>query len=661
MVRLVYNDQTGRECFVEMNAQNSVLMIGRNPDCGIQTNNSSVSRVHAMLTFKDGKLFVQDPPNGRPTNGTKIDGMRLQPGEVLELFSTSKLVCGNFEIQIVSDGGGDAAVAQMGNQNANPSPYTPQGGENANAVAMNMGAQGAMRDPRYGGQGAASYPQNAYPQQGGYNPNANMNQPSPSSISPVVYDQMGQRGGYNNAQGPQRGGYDNQGPQRGGYDNQGAQRQSFDAQRSQYDVAPPPRSSAGKFDGRNARMGRMGNQPYHGGNQPNANPQNPSGTQPQSAPAQTSGAQFQAVQGGVPSDVARELEELRSAKAALEEELKHVRAELDTKKSEFAEQREVNEMTVAGYQETIGTLKDQLNHQTKLNASSKAELKEAQEQNANLQIELDTLKDSLESKGIASSNAETTIANLKVQLNTKSRQLNETLKELTKAQADVQEERDNAERLEDNVHELNASLENFQNRCRDMQKVIEMHENKVEDLHAQMDARGLEIKQLQDALKRSGSGDVAKFMNDAAQAKEQLSKKTAELNDAQKEIDSLKAELEKAASQSSASSNQGGADPETMNHLRDVAQSIGDSIGQWRSEFQNLESSINSLQRVFIPYVRLDVSALTGQDKVRVENMLKEYDPRAIFEEIGNALDACQNYMSELKGHSHELRDVLAE
>ena len=91
MVRLVYNDQTGRECFVEMNAQNSVLMIGRNPDCGIQTNNSSVSRVHAMLTFKDGKLFVQDPPNGRPTNGTKIDGMRLQPGEVLELFSTSKL------------------------------------------------------------------------------------------------------------------------------------------------------------------------------------------------------------------------------------------------------------------------------------------------------------------------------------------------------------------------------------------------------------------------------------------------------------------------------------------------------------------------------------------------------------------------------------------
>jgi chromosome condensin MukBEF complex kleisin-like MukF subunit len=39
--------------------------------------------------------------------------------------------------------------------------------------------------------------------------------------------------------------------------------------------------------------------------------------------------------------------------------------------------------------------------------------------------------------------------------------------------------------------------------------------------------------------------------------------------------------------------------------------------------------------------------------------MLKEYNPREIFEDIGTALDACQNCLSELKGHTRELRDAL--
>lgn len=633
MVRLVYNDQSGRERFVEMNAQNSVLMIGRNPDCGIQTNNSSVSRVHAMLTFKDGKLFVQDPPNGRPTNGTKIDGMRLQPGEVLELFSGSKLVCGNFEIQIVSDGGGDASVASMGGQ-VNQSPYAQP--------HDNMGGQGGMRDARYNPTQGGNYNQQNYGGQGGFNAQSTVSMP-PSSIN-SVYDnnnQVQQRSGYDGGQG--RGGYDN---------NQGSQRQTFDAQRSQYDVAAPaPRSKPERYDGRNGRVNRMPQQQYH---------QTTSAVQTQGGSSQPLSSQYGAVQGG-DSDLARELEETRAAKAALEEELKKTREELESNKRELsdsAQQREMNDLASAGLKEMIEKLKDQLEHQKKLVASTKSELADAQEQNTNLQIELDTLKDSLESKGIASSNAETTIANLKVQLNTKSRQLNETLKELTKAQADVQEERNNAERLEDNVHELNATLEDFQNRNRDMKKVIEMHENKVEDLRAQLEARGLEVKQLQDALKRGGSADVAKLMNDVTQVREQLNRKTNELNDANKEIASLKDQLEKAQSMPLNSSNSS-ADPELMDHLRDVSQNISDSVGQWRFEFQNLESSIGSLQRVFVPYVRLDVSALTGQDKVRVENMLKDYDPRAIFDEIGNALDACQNYMSELKGHTRELRDAL--
>ncbi len=137
MVKLVYNDQSGWEHSVELGAQNPMVMIGRNADCGIQTTNASVSRVHAMVTWQDGKLFVQDPPKSRPTNGTKVDGMRLQPGEILEMFVGSELLCGNFAIHVVSDGGGGDNVQHMGEQGmmspgAQPGqyaqPYTQQRG-----------------------------------------------------------------------------------------------------------------------------------------------------------------------------------------------------------------------------------------------------------------------------------------------------------------------------------------------------------------------------------------------------------------------------------------------------------------------------------------------------------------------------------------------------
>ena len=74
LVKLVYSDVNGWEKSVELNEINNVVMIGRNPECAVSTNNASVSRVHAMVTWRDGKLFVSDPPNSRPTNGTKVDG-----------------------------------------------------------------------------------------------------------------------------------------------------------------------------------------------------------------------------------------------------------------------------------------------------------------------------------------------------------------------------------------------------------------------------------------------------------------------------------------------------------------------------------------------------------------------------------------------------------
>ena len=83
-----------------LNADQPMISIGRDPTCTLRTSNNTVSRVHAVVTWKDGRIFVMDPPDRHPVNGTKVDGIRLQPGAMLELLPGSKLVCGSFPIYI---------------------------------------------------------------------------------------------------------------------------------------------------------------------------------------------------------------------------------------------------------------------------------------------------------------------------------------------------------------------------------------------------------------------------------------------------------------------------------------------------------------------------------------------------------------------------------
>ena len=634
MVKLVYNDPTGRERFVEMGAQNAVVMIGRNPECGIQTNNASVSRVHAMLTYKDGKLMVQDPPNGRPTNGTKVDGMRLQPGEILELFANSELVCGNFKIKIVDSGTGDG-LAQMGN--AAPAPVASQYAQQVQQglqpldISMSSSMSGpAMRDPRF--QQPQPVQAGQYPQPNGYGSQMppqgyNQMQVNPNVQMPSAYPSAGP-------------GFDQPDPSRGFRQNEdpGASRANFDSagRGSSYDGARNKQ-----------RMMRPGAPGYHPG-QVHAMA---AVSMPQSGPA---GSSIQpVVSPGQPVDGGA-VETLRASNAALEEEIKKLKTRLDEcdrEVSDYKQRCDNHETLTTSLKDMIDKLKEQLDHQKDQNKECKKELSDALEKNNSLEIELATLKESLESKGMASSNAESTISNLKVQLSTKTRQLSEALRDLDLAQYNVREERENAERLEENVTSLNASLEESQRHCRDMKKVVEQHESVFEELRANLEDRNQEIQQLQLALKRQGGGDAAALLSEISQIKESLNKKTVECENLRKEV----ADLKRNSSQSG-SSQDCGLDVE---HLRDVAQKISDGVNLWRGDFENLENSISDLQRVFVPYVRLDVSALTGQDKVRVENMLKEYDPRAIFEEIGNSLDQSQSTISELKGQIVELKTSL--
>jgi hypothetical protein len=63
------------------------LVIGRHPSCDIVVSDETVSRRHAMLTFRDGGWIVQDlqSTNGTRLNGQYVGRCRLRPGDQLGL------------------------------------------------------------------------------------------------------------------------------------------------------------------------------------------------------------------------------------------------------------------------------------------------------------------------------------------------------------------------------------------------------------------------------------------------------------------------------------------------------------------------------------------------------------------------------------------------
>jgi hypothetical protein len=50
---------------------------------------------------------------------------------------------------------------------------------------------------------------------------------------------------------------------------------------------------------------------------------------------------------------------------------------------------------------------------------------------------------------------------------------------------------------------------------------------------------------------------------------------------------------------------------------------------------------------------------LQGQVRTRLENVLREFDPKALFEDIGNSLDASQNSLAAVKDKLRDLRGAL--
>jgi len=406
----------------------------------------------------------------------------------------------------------------------------------------------------------------------------------------------------------------------------------------------------------------------------------------------------------------RELDAARSGSVSKEDAVRELQEKLEERNqilTDYERRNEYHESVVTGLKEMIDKLKEQLDHQKEQYSECRKDLVNAQDEAESLKMELTTLKETLESKGMATSNAETAIAELKVQLSQKNRQVSDLQRELDLTQFSCKEERENVERLKENVDTLNEALEESQRHNRDMKKVVEQHEMVFNELKSNLDDRAREIRTLQDSLRSKGGADATALMQQLSQVKDQLNRKNSECEMLQKqlrtaeesanagaasdaEVKQLRAkveELEKSItartneyqSQCSALQDQiaalkdekaaleanagnagsGLGDTALLDGLRNLYQEINDVVSQWREDLGSLENSISDLQRVFVAYVKIDVNKLTGHDKTRLEAVLKDYDPKLIFEDIGNSLDASQNSLAEIKDKLRALRGML--
>jgi hypothetical protein len=79
---------------LDWNDLSSELIIGRSSDCDVYLPDSTVSRHHARLIFRDGCWVLQDlsSTNGSYLNGHRVSRCQLRPGDRLLLGHAALLV-----------------------------------------------------------------------------------------------------------------------------------------------------------------------------------------------------------------------------------------------------------------------------------------------------------------------------------------------------------------------------------------------------------------------------------------------------------------------------------------------------------------------------------------------------------------------------------------
>lgn len=95
MPKIIYVDSSGAERAIELGAEQ--VLIGRNPECQIQTQDGLVSRRHARIIVHDGLYWIEDlqSANGVYVNSQRVPQAQLRPGD--------EVVCGSLTLRFVAD------------------------------------------------------------------------------------------------------------------------------------------------------------------------------------------------------------------------------------------------------------------------------------------------------------------------------------------------------------------------------------------------------------------------------------------------------------------------------------------------------------------------------------------------------------------------------
>jgi FHA domain len=74
---------------LDWNGAEDDLLIGRHLDCDVRLPSANVSRMHARLSFRNGRWIVRDleSTNGTVLNGVRIGRSELRPGDELVIGS----------------------------------------------------------------------------------------------------------------------------------------------------------------------------------------------------------------------------------------------------------------------------------------------------------------------------------------------------------------------------------------------------------------------------------------------------------------------------------------------------------------------------------------------------------------------------------------------
>ena len=85
MARVVYRDENYQTFYVDVNAQQTEVTIGRNPGNKVLIPTKSLSRYHAKIIYQNGRYFLYDlkSSNGTYVNNTRINQQEIRPGDKL--------------------------------------------------------------------------------------------------------------------------------------------------------------------------------------------------------------------------------------------------------------------------------------------------------------------------------------------------------------------------------------------------------------------------------------------------------------------------------------------------------------------------------------------------------------------------------------------------